>query len=303
MSEYTTRPHVRTVTASPQNTGSGSGAAVAAGAILAGAAVVALLRATGQAWASTRSMEASAPTPRSFGVVESPAALRDQFSTEERQAAAALLANHHTPADALKMATLHALERIPFRAHALNLDAPVAALARAQDVAEVERARSWLLQAMERDHLGVFVQHLSEAAAAASREAGFETVEVRHGADGTSARIIATDAAGRSLVSEIAPDTTGEVNLATEAVGIMDGSCHTALDDFDAALEHLGVRSGRPARTTTGGVCETAFAREFLRTRARIAPRPAAVHSSAGSTELSRRRAQNHRSDTTRTKS
>jgi len=304
MSEYTSRPRVRTIAASPQNTDYGSEVATV-GIVLAGAAVVTLLRAAGQAWAATRSTEnAGAAAPQASGLLHSPAALREQFSSEEQQAAAALLAERHTPADALKIATAVALERTPFHAIGRSLDAPVAALAAARDVAEVKHAREWLLQAIERDHLSVFVEHVSEAAATASRSAGFEDVEVRRGADGASARIIATDQAGRSLVSEVTLDAKGEVSLATEAVGITDGSCHSALDDFNTALESLHVRSGRPERTTTGGVCELAFARDFLRSSRGLRVRPTLTNRSAEvSTGLSRRRAQNRLMDRTRAKS
>jgi hypothetical protein len=305
MSEYTTRPSVRTVAASPQNTDSGNGA-TAAGIVLAGTAVVALLRAAGQAWAATRmtGTGGAAAPPLTSVLIQSPAALREQFSIEERQAAAALLAGPHTRAEALKMATAAALERTPFHAIGTSLDAPVAALAAARDIAEVEQARARLLEAIERDHLGVFVQRVSEAAATASREAGFVDVEVTRSADGASARVIATDKAGRCLVSEVTPDAMGQVSLATEAVGITDGSCHTALNNFNTALERLGLQSGRPERTTTGGVCELAFAREFLRSRGRAPVRhPAPTGSSEASIELSRRRAQNRRPDRTRTNS
>ncbi len=296
MSEYTTRPRVRTVAASPQNASS-AGTAAAAGLVLAGVAVAALLRAAGRAWNATRANQASAVSQASGqGLLHSPRRLREQFSAEERQAAAALLAEHRTPAEAMKLATAVALDRTPLHTYAASLEGPVAELIAARDVAAVEEARRRLLRAVERDHLQAFVAQLSEAAAAASRDAGFESIEVRPGADATSNRIIATDPAGRSLVSEVAPDESGEVNLATEAVGITDGTCHTALDRFDAALERRGVRSGPPRRVTTGGVCELAFAREFLRRRGTgRARRSAAPTMAPHSSELSRRRTQNNR--------
>lgn len=300
MSEYTTRSRVRAVSVAPQIENSAPGVA-ATGAVLAGAAIVALLRAAGQAWASTRTTESTGISAAgSSGTVQAPATLRSRFSEEERLAAATLLSNH-TPADALKLATLQALECTPFQAHASNLKAPAAALAAAQTVNEVERARAALLGAIEKDHLGFFVQHLTQAAATASREAGFEGVEVKHDAIDSATRIIATDAAGRSLISEVSLDATGEISLATEAVGIIDGSCHTALDRFDAALERLGVRSASPCRTTTGGVCELAFARQelpaILRNRAHAGtptnPEPRLSEPRDTSRELSRRRTLN----------
>jgi hypothetical protein len=54
-------------------------------------------------------------------------------------------------------------------------------------------------------------------------------------------------------------------------VGLHDGSCNEILDRFDAALAAEGVRAGAPRRSFTGGVCELAAAREFVR---RL-PRPA----------------------------
>ena len=78
-------------------------------------------------------------------------------------------------------------------------------------------------------------------------------------------RVIATDPAGRTLVTEIVNSRDGEPGLETEVVGVTDGSCNPILDAFDKALEAEGVHSAPPTRKFTGGVCELAAAREFVR--------------------------------------
>jgi hypothetical protein len=290
MSEYTTRPSVRTIAATPQTAGAGAAAMV--GLVIAGQ--------------STSVAHDQRTSPASAAALDSPRSLREQFAAREREAAAALLAARHSPADALKMATAAALELTPFHASGASLDGPVAALIAARDVAAVERARSTLLDVIEQDHLRGFVHQLTHVAADASREVGFDTIEIRPSGDGTAARIIATDPGGRTLVSEVARDHAGEINLATEVLGVSDGSCHATLDRFDAAVERRGVRSGPPQRVTTGGVCELAFAREelvtILRRRPRRAGQPAARSTTArpssdDADRLSRRRAQGQRTD------
>jgi hypothetical protein len=79
---------------------------------------------------------------------------------------------------------------------------------------------------------------------------------------------VATDPAGRSLVTEIGTLPSGEASLTTEVVGVRDGSCGQILDRFDATLERLGVHAGPPQRRSTGGVCELAAARDLLRKKA-----------------------------------
>jgi hypothetical protein len=80
--------------------------------------------------------------------------------------------------------------------------------------------------------------------------------------------VIATDPAGRSLVTEIGTLPSGEASLATEVVGVRDNSCGQILDRLDAILERLGVHAGPPQRKSTGGVCELAAARDLLRKKA-----------------------------------
>ena len=265
MSEYTTRPEVRVVTAASQSDVS---AGVVAASVAVGAVVAGLFRSAALALEATRvdsvnGRDVAAPAD----VLLSPKGLREQFAAEQQAAAELLLAEPRSRLDALKLATGLALQRTPYRTCGTSLEAPVAALLAAHDVDALRAAQVNLMVAVERGHTEVFIQHLSVAAAEASRAAGFEAVEIRPATNGLSARVIATDLAGRSLVSEVSRDRTGDVRLATEAVGITDGSCHAALDAFDDSLDRGGVRSGSPERTTTGGVCELPFAREFLRHR------------------------------------
>lgn len=85
-------------------------------------------------------------------------------------------------------------------------------------------------------------------------------------------RIVATDEAGRALVTEIRSGSDTHLpSIETEVVGYTDGRCQPILDRFDASLQAQGVHSdGAPERRFTGGVCELAYAREYIRKK--IAP-------------------------------
>jgi hypothetical protein len=93
---------------------------------------------------------------------------------------------------------------------------------------------------------------------------GFDRLETLAGLRG-ELRLIASDPAGRTLVTEIRTGGNGDVGLETEVVGVSDGSCHEILDAFDRSLEAEGIRSAPSQRKFTGGVCELAAAREFVR--------------------------------------
>jgi hypothetical protein len=77
--------------------------------------------------------------------------------------------------------------------------------------------------------------------------------------------------------------------MATEVVGISDGSCHAILDGFDRALEAQGVRAGPPRRKYTGGVCQLAAAQEFVRRKVRKSSPPPAQQVQPGEEQAVRR--------------
>jgi len=144
--------------------------------------------------------------------------------------------------------------------------------------------------------LAQFTSALVVACTRASALAGFRAATVVR-VSGVQTRIVATSPAGHALVTEIRVSLSGEASLATEVVGLRDGSCQGILDQFDSALEAEGVRGSAPTRRFTGGVCELAAARAFSR---RLAPSRLEKPLAAGPPRNSRRRAQGPKSLRTR---
>jgi len=140
-------------------------------------------------------------------------------------------------------------------------------LQRSRSLDEAQQSQQALFDSLASSHRDLFERSLGEACAKAAVEAGFSQVEFDRSRPG-ELRVIATDPAGRSLVTEIGALPSGEASLATEVVGVRDGSCGQILDRFDATLERLGVHAGPPHRRSTGGVCELAAARDLLRKKA-----------------------------------
>ena len=140
-------------------------------------------------------------------------------------------------------------------------------LQRSRSLDEAQQSQQALFDTLASSHRDLFERSLGEACAKAAVEAGFSQVEFDRSRPG-ELRVIATDPAGRSLVTEIGALPSGEASLATEVVGVRDGSCGQILDRFDATLERLGVHAGPPHRRSTGGVCELAAARDLLRKKA-----------------------------------
>ncbi len=130
----------------------------------------------------------------------------------------------------------------------------------ARTEAEAVEARHALFTALEQSHSNLFARTLSQACVRASAAAGFTRLEETHASP--VLRLVASDADGRALVSEIRSNPQGEFDLATEVVGVSDGSCHAILDRFDRALDQQGVRGGPPERRSTGGVCQMPASRD-----------------------------------------
>jgi hypothetical protein len=147
----------------------------------------------------------------------------------------------------------------------------VETLVKAASLDEAAVAQRRLMETLEAGHQRVFLRSISDACAKAAQRIGFGTIEAKTCTSG-ELRVIATDAAGRSLVSEIRVDRRRDVHLETEVVG-GEGCCEQLLDRFDEALEAEGVRSGPRARRSTGGVCQLDGARDVAKGKAESATR------------------------------
>jgi len=149
-----------------------------------------------------------------------------------------------------------------------GLEAPMRALQQASTPKAARQAKSEVMATLETEHHRLFTQRLVGACTRASEKAGFPNVETETRPDGV-VRVVATNEAGHALVSEVDASPDEEPSLATEVVGVRDGSCTEMLDAFDEALEEEGVRASTPRRTFTGGVCQLAAAKEFVQRKLR----------------------------------
>jgi hypothetical protein len=173
-----------------------------------------------------------------------------------------------TPIEKVQVSTLLAIATTPCMVESAGgLQQQLESLRRSRSLDEVKGAQRALFESLTMSHHNLFQQSIGEVCAKAAVEVGFSQVEFDRARPG-ELRIIATDPAGRSLVSEISAVPDGEASLATEVVGVHDGSCNQILDRFDTALGQLGVYGGAPSRKSTGGVCELAAARDLLRKKA-----------------------------------
>jgi hypothetical protein len=171
--------------------------------------------------------------------------------------------------EAYKVATLRAIAGAPYLTDNVPvLRQEVDSFLQATSIEDARRDQRRLFEALETGHNSVLGQALALACSRAALRIGFGSIDTRRGLDG-SLRVIATDPAGRALVSEIRTERGREPSVETEVLGIADASCNQILDAFDRALEEEGVRSSEPKRTFTGGVCELASAKEFIRKRLR----------------------------------
>jgi hypothetical protein len=194
-------------------------------------------------------------------------AIRAQMPTVECGLRQEVTRHHLPPVEAAKVTSLLKLQSAPYICDSALLSVPLEALLKANKVTEAEKASRHLMEIAEESHHRTVTSALVVACRNASVQAGFSSVNTTKGLDG-SIRMIASDQAGRALVTEIHAEKDHEPSLETEVVGVSDGSCVGILDRFDQALEEQGVRAGTPSRKWTGGICELELAKQFLRRKA-----------------------------------
>ena len=224
--------------------------------------------------------------------MRSVSALRAEQRLRQQQLMQAV-AQYNLPAtEATQVSTLLSLTTTPFVVEGYPvIQQPLEALRLATSPEVALRAQETLMQTIEASHQKVFVHALTAACTNAARKVGFSSIQTQSTSTGTM-RVIATDPSGRALVTEISADPKREPSIETEVVGVTDGSCHTLLDAFDQALEEEGVRAAPSKRKFTGGVCEMAAARDFVRKqvkRTATAQAQPGVTSTAGGDKRSQR--------------
>ena len=114
-------------------------------------------------------------------------------------------------------------------------------------------------------HGRVFTKEMVEIVSKASAEAGYKTINVI--IKNSVPVISAVDASGRGIVSEIRTDNkTHVVDLVSETIGMVDGSCNDAMQKFGDALNKYGVKYSNSNRKWTGGNCWLPNAKEIEQT-------------------------------------
>lgn len=200
------------------------------------------------------------------------AQMRGEFA-RTRQEALGVLGSSGVVATsrAVSIATSVALARAGYVLESGSWEADLRKIEAGSTKASALKAADSLVARVEDGHRRAVERTLVSACARASAVAGFASVSSHRGIDG-SMRVIASDPLGRTLVSEVRILHDRAPSLATEVIGITDGTCDRILDLFDAALEAEGVRGEPPPRrSATAGLPTLAAAREFLRRRPRRA--------------------------------
>jgi hypothetical protein len=283
MSATTSRPEIQSVS------GAGLAAVTAGGALLAAALISSLVSSLGSAGRRAYERTITSAPQKAPDTLKPVTALRNERRARRQQAVAPSALKDLTQVEALKVSTLASIAATPY----LTGDSPLvrqqlAEVCKAGSVAALRQAETSLLQTLEGEHHRLFVRSLTLACANAAMKVGFKAIQMTTGPSG-EARVIASDSTGRSLVTEISADPERDTNIATEVVGVADGSCTTILDAFDKALEEEGVRASAPRRKYTGGVCELAAARDFVRGKVKRASASDQPHDSESAGVATRR--------------
>lgn len=264
MSEVTTRNKANTI----------ESLAIPVGAIVVGACLVGLAR--GLSFLAKAAIAECEKTLNPSPTLRSVATLRSENPLE-------LTLSKGQELDSLKIQAFKQLADQPLlTANRMELEQSLMKLDRAKTLTEFISTHKNVLTKLEDGHQRIFSSALLEAGKRAAIKIGFGKIEALRSPVSTTIRFAATDALGRSLVTEICAPKDRDVRIETEVVGVKDGSCHSILDDFDKALEAEGVRSQPAKRKVTGGVCELAAVRAFVEKKiapaaANAAKKPAAL--------------------------
>lgn len=285
MSIKTTNTRVRSVVATSAPSASAGGAAGAAigGAILLGAVINGYARFLGKTARDAYKQSVTALPPAQSREIKSIAVLQTELKNWAQTSAVNENTKSLAPVDQAKVSVLASLTATPyFISNQANLEQSLKQLGQAATIEEVRETESVLLRQIKTEHQDTLLQSVTLACRNAALECGFATIQSDVSPDGMI-RVIASDVAtGRALITEINTDKNAELMLATEVVGISDGSCSEVLDVFEAGLDAQGVRRQPGKRAFTGGVCELAAAREFVRRK--LKPRAKTVKSPAPKT-------------------
>jgi hypothetical protein len=173
----------------------------------------------------------------------------------------------------------------------------VAALRNAGTLADIRKAGKALAATVADEHVGFVRSGVRLATRNAAIKTGFAAIkDLPSPLGGEIIRFAATDQLGRSIVTEIDTRPDRDLKIDAEVVGVTDNSCQQILDNFYEALKEEGLVVSRPpARKPTGGICEMAATREFLKKKLSKAPvaKRALADTNAGADErrLQRNRA------------
>lgn len=166
-----------------------------------------------------------------------------------------------------------------------GLEQKLFALQSANSLKDLTTAEKNVVSFLENSHSQVLLKSISSACQKATSKIGFDQIHTELAKDGTT-RIIGTDVAGRAVITEISKDKDHNFSIANEIVGVSDGSCNKILDAFSEALTNEGVRRTPGNRSFTGGVCELAAARDFIRRK--IKPKTVSLSTDKNSNQSNR---------------
>jgi hypothetical protein len=257
MSEYYQRQEVRSV--------SSSVLPIAAGSVIVAAGLVKAL---------LNSLSAAAREAHRINSINQPATVPHIIrpSTILQRSNPAMEVSRHglKQTEAIKVSTLLTLTNSSYLTeNSSDVHQKLEVLRLASTPLEAKNAAKNLLKEIESSHRRIFLKGLTIACERASLKAGFASVET-HPLSTGMIRLVATDVNGRALVTEITAPASEAPKIVTEVVGVSDGTCRQIVDIYDKALEEQGIRSAMPKRKFTGGACELAAARAFVRTPVRM---------------------------------
>lgn len=129
---------------------------------------------------------------------------------------------------------------------------------------EVSQEVKSTFKEVKAQHTKAFVANLTKAVTASAISVGFKHVLVQEPRAGMT-RIVGTNQIGQNIIAEI--ETAKHVDIHTELVGFMDGSCEKVMRKFDEELSARGITTKHKEQKPTYGIPRLPYAQRLAKPR------------------------------------
>ena len=134
----------------------------------------------------------------------------------------------------------------------------------ATTVAGTRQAIKTAIHEIKVQHTESFVANVVKAVEQSAISVGFKEVKVQKPSP-QMVRVVAVNNSGQNLIAEIENDK--QVDIRTELIGFVDGSCNKVMRAFDDEMMARGITTSHKEKKQTHGIPQMPFARKLTKAK------------------------------------